>query len=200
MKKIIKFLSLSILVSILSINLFANNHELVNIHDIDKSIIIDLKYATKNNFLNKKIYNSNQARLRTEVAQALVKAQKEFQQHGFAIKIWDAYRPFTAQEAMWKIMPDSRYVSNPKMGGRHTRGTAVDITLVDLKTGHELTMPTGFDDFSKKAHRDYIQTNSKVKSNIKLLDSIMLKHGFIGLPTEWWHYDYHNWQQYPVIK
>ena len=130
----------------------------------------------------------------------LSKAQEEFKKHNVGLKVWDAYRPMSVQVAMWQIMPDERYVSDPAKGGRHTRGTAVDVTLVDLKTGKELAMPTKFDEFSEKAHRNYAYLDSKVKANVELLESIMHKHGFIGLPTEWWHFDYHNWQDLPVIS
>lgn len=173
--------------------------KLVDIKSINNTIIIDLKYATTDNFLNKKIYQNNTAYLVPVVAKQLSKAQVQFNQHGVSIKVWDAYRPFAAQEAMWKIMPDPRYVSNPKMGGRHTRGTAVDLTLVDLKTGKELKMPTEFDNFTKKAHSQKQYSDPEVDKNIRLLDSIMSKHGFVGLATEWWHYDFHSWETYPVI-
>jgi D-alanyl-D-alanine dipeptidase len=172
---------------------------LVDILDLDPSIIIDLKYATNENFLGKTIYPNKIARLTPVVAKALVQAQAEFKTYGVAIKIWDAHRPLHVQQMMWDILPDERYVANPKSGGRHTRGTAVDLTLVDLKTGLELTMPTEFDNFSEKAHRDQKYTDANIKANMLLLDKIMHKYGFTGLATEWWHYDYQNWQNFPVI-
>lgn len=199
------FLIFSIAVLILlylymnSYNYYDNQNQLIDITSIDSSIKVDLKYATKDNFLGRPVYSDNTAKLLPLVATKLIAAQKEFNKHGVGIKIWDAYRPLYIQQIMWDILPDERYIANPKVGGRHTRGTTVDITLVNLQTGEELLMPTKFDNFSEKAHRNYQYTNPKIKSNMKLLDSIMQQHGFIGLPTEWWHYDLQNWQQYPVI-
>ncbi|MBP9723002.1 MAG: M15 family metallopeptidase [Gammaproteobacteria bacterium] len=177
----------------------SKNSGLVNILDINNNIIIDLKYATKDNFLHKNIYQSTEAKLLKDVADALDKAQEEFKTHGVGLKVWDAYRPLEAQKAMWATLPDERYVANPAMGGRHTRGTAVDVTLIDLATNQELAMPTEFDNFTEKAHREYSYLDSKIKANVELLESIMHKHGFIGLPTEWWHFDYHDWESRPVI-
>lgn len=179
-----------------------NSTDLILITDIDSSIIIDLKYATEDNFLGKRVYNSDsfKARLLPVVAEHLRAAQKEFKQYGVSLKVWDAFRPLVAQQQMWDILPDARYVSDPAFGGRHTRGAAVDVTLVDIETGQELAMPTKFDDFSVKAHRDYTKLDNKTKKNVTLLEKIMIKHGFVGLRTEWWHFDIINWQDFPVIK
>lgn len=177
----------------------SKNSSLVDLSSIDNTIILDIKYATDDNFLHRKVYPNAHAELLHDVAVELSKVQQELKSHGLGLKVWDAYRPLDTQVAMWEILPDDRYVSNPAKGGRHTRGTAVDVTLVDLATGHELEMPTKFDDFSEKAHRNYQYLDSKIKSNVMLLQSIMEKHGFIGLPTEWWHFDYHDWEERPVV-
>lgn len=177
-----------------------STHELIDISQVDKSIVIDLRYATSDNFLKHKLYSDNTARLLPHVAHALAKAQQEFLAHGVSIKVWDAYRPIRIQEIMWNKLPDERYVSNPAKGGRHTRGTAVDITLVDVVTGQELKMPTEFDNFTALAHRGINYNDPEVRNNFSLLDSIMTKHGFIGLRTEWWHYDFHDWEKFPVIR
>jgi len=96
------------------------------------------------------------------------------------------------------LVPDERYVSDPRKGGRHTRGTAVDLTLV-TKDGQELPMPSAFDDFSEKAHRNYMGATPEEIGNRELLQTVMEKHGFIGLPTEWWHFDLVGWENYPPI-
>jgi D-alanyl-D-alanine dipeptidase len=98
---------------------------------------------------------------------------------------------------MWQIVPDERYVGNPARGSRHNRGAAVDLTLVD-RSGKELTMPTTFDDFTERASRSYEDLPADVIKNRQTLEAAMVKAGFIPLPTEWWHFDGKNWQQYPV--
>jgi D-alanyl-D-alanine dipeptidase len=185
--------------------LFANGYSLsvpsvlVPIQKINPSIKTEIVYATTRNFTGKIIYKNSECFMRKEVAQALNAVQKELVCKGLGLKIWDAYRPLSAQWKLWEICPDEKYVSDPRKGGRHTRGTAVDVTLVDLKTGKELEMPTGFDDFSEKAWSDYAGASPEAIKNRTLLQAVMEKHGFTGLATEWWHFDYKNWQDYPVL-
>ncbi len=172
---------------------------LVDIKSIDDTIALEMKYATADNFLHKKVYDFADGKLLKDVAAELSKAQQEFKKHNVGLKVWDAYRPLYVQKIMWEIMPDERYVADPAKGGRHTRGTAVDVTLIDLKTGKDIAMPTKFDEFIEQAHRSYRHPDAQIRANAALLESIMSKHGFIGLPTEWWHFDYQNWQNQPVI-
>jgi D-alanyl-D-alanine dipeptidase len=98
---------------------------------------------------------------------------------------------------MWKQVPDERYVANPEKGSRHNRGAAVDVTLAD-SDGKLLLMPTGYDDFSERAHRDCAEVDEIAAANAKFLEKEMQSEGFIGLPTEWWHFDYKGWENYPV--
>lgn len=99
---------------------------------------------------------------------------------------------------MWQVKPDSRYVANPTNGSRHNRGAAVDLTLVD-RNGKELEMPTGFDDFTVKAHRNYTGASAQAKKNRKVLEDAMKKYGFIPLPTEWWHFDAPGWDKFVIL-
>jgi D-alanyl-D-alanine dipeptidase len=99
---------------------------------------------------------------------------------------------------MWEIIPDERYVANPQKGSRHNRGCAVDLTLID-STGKELDMGTPYDDFSEKSHIDFFQLPDTVINNRKLLQEVIIKFGFIPLKTEWWHFDYKDWEKYPVL-
>jgi D-alanyl-D-alanine dipeptidase len=117
---------------------------------------------------------------------------------GLGLKIWDGYRPIAVQWKFWELMPDERYVSDPRKGGRHTRGTAVDLTLV-TKNGQELLMPTAFDDFSGKASCDYMDAPVEAIKNRDLLRKIMEKHGFVGLVNLWWHFDLIGWRNHPPI-
>ena len=114
------------------------------------------------------------------------------------MKVFDAYRPFAAQQALWEAVSDSRYVADPKQGGRHTRGTAVDLTLVDA-LGQELEMPSGFDEMNCKAHRDYQGACVEALNNRKTLERAMQKQGFVPFATEWWHFDLQGWETYPPI-
>lgn len=174
------------------------NSELVNIQDFIPTIQIDLKYATEDNFTKQVVYNFSDCLLIKEAALKLQKVQAELEVVGLGLKVWDGFRPVSAQWKFWELVPDERYVSDPRKGGRHTRGTAIDLTLI-TKEGQELLMPSEFDDFSEKAHRDYMNTSPEAVKNRKFLQDVMEKHGFVGLPTEWWHFDLIGWQNYPPI-
>ncbi|OQA14816.1 MAG: D-alanyl-D-alanine dipeptidase [bacterium ADurb.Bin363] len=132
------------------------------------------------------------------MAKKLLKVQKKLKKIGLGLKIWDAYRPLSVQYKFWELVPDLRYVADPKVGSNHNRGAAVDVTLVDSK-GKELPMPTEFDDFTEKAGRNYNKLPKEVIKNRKLLEDYMVSEGFLPLPTEWWHFDYKNIKDYPVL-
>jgi D-alanyl-D-alanine dipeptidase len=160
-----------------------------------------LIYATSHNFTKHTIYPiCAKIYLDEMVAQALSNVQHDLEKNGLGLLVWDAYRPLSAQEIMWKLIPDERYVANPAKGGRHSRGTAVDVTLVDIKTGKQLVMPTDFDDFSSKAWRTNTTCSKVAQRNRNLLERVMYKHGFVGLSTEWWHFDYKDWQLYDPLN
>lgn len=173
---------------------------LVDLREKDDRFRLDLRYATTNNFTGKRLYPVNKsAWLVSKAADALGRVQQDLERQGLGLKIFDAYRPYHVQERMWDLIRDERYVSNPaKNAGRHTRGTAVDVTLVD-RTGRELEMPTAFDDFSERAHRDSKGISPRAKRNSQLLESAMVRHGFIPYPYEWWHFDFRGWENYPPL-
>lgn len=175
---------------------------LVSIVAVNPNIRLDIRYATKNNFTHEVVYKKAVAYVLKAVADKLDAVQRELEKQGLGLKVFDAYRPMQAQEKFWQVLPDERYVLNPKNGGgRHTRGTAVDVTLVDLKTGHELEMPTPFDEFSERAHGDYTTGLSAAAiRNRALLRDVMATHGFLAESAEWWHFDLDGWQQYPVLS
>lgn len=179
---------------------------LVNLKHFIPSVVIDLKYATDDNFTHEVVYNSAEAYLEEKTATALAHAQLDLAQYNLAIKVWDAYRPLSAQRKFWELVPNEDYVANPEKGSRHNRGCAVDITLIDLATGQELIMPTEFDNFTQKAHRDCYEVSAQAIINRRVLESVMTYYGFVGLPTEWWHFDYVGkdlnnpyWQTCPVL-
>jgi zinc D-Ala-D-Ala dipeptidase len=175
---------------------------LLDISQVIPNIVLDVRYATSNNFLGFAVYAKPVCYLHKKAADALIQVQKELSSIGLGLKIFDGYRPLSVQQAMWDAVQDERYVSNPaKNKGRHTRGTAVDLTLVD-REGNELQMPTPFDDFTEKAHSDYPDLPKKVLQNRALLAKVMKRHGFQQLPTEWWHFDLEGWQddtQFPPL-
>ncbi len=172
--------------------------DLVDITKIDSTIIVDLKYATADNFLGDTLYSANICLLRKEVAERLIKVHQYLKKQRLGLKIWDGYRLLSVQKRMWDILPNSNYVANPKTGSNHNRGAAVDVTLVDAK-GNELEMPTGFDDFSDKAGSDYAEVSAAALKNRMLLQNAMYRFGFKSIKSEWWHFNDKNIKKYPVL-
>lgn len=161
-------------------------------------IVIELKYASADNFTGQIIYTFTHCLLHLDAIERLRKVQAVLQKQGLGLKIWDGFRPLTAQKKLWEIIPDEKYVANPAKGGRHTRGTAVDCTLVDQQ-GKELPMPSAFDDFSEKAHSSYRKGSPESLKNRDLLRRVMEENGFVGYENEWWHFDLQDWQNYPAL-
>lgn len=162
---------------------------LVDVLDIDASIVVDLRYATENNFTKKKVYpDESRAILRLETALKLKAANEIFEKDGYHIKIWDGYRPKSVQEIFWALVPDPQYVADPSVGSNHNRGSAVDITLVDAE-GNELEMPTDFDDFTEKASTGYAGNSPEAQKNMEYLIRVMNSCGFVGNRYEWWHWN-----------
>ncbi len=170
----------------------------VELQEAIPGIIIDLKYAGPDNVFGEVLYTGNACLIRTEVANALLRVQNKLRERGLQLVVWDAFRPIAVQRKMWQKVPDERYVANPEKGSRHNRGAAVDVTLAD-STGNRLLMPTAYDDFSEKAHRDYRDGTAAAAGNALLLEKLMTSEGFLPLPTEWWHFDYEGWEQYPIV-
>ena len=172
--------------------------DIVDLKKVNPRIIIDMKYATEDNFTKKRLYDSNTCFLRKSTAAKLDAVQKELETMNLALKVWDCYRPLAIQQTLWTILPDERYVANPKTGSRHNRAAAVDVTLVDSE-GKEIQMPTVFDDFSPRAHHRYQDLPDRAIRNRELLKGLMEKAGFTPLADEWWHYDDEKWVQYDIM-
>lgn len=164
--------------------------ELINLGKKIPSIVLDIKYATPNNFTKQVIYKEAKAFARKPVGEALDEAQKEFLKLGYSIKVFDAYRPYTATVKFFEIIGDTRYVASPKTGSRHNKGCAIDLTLVDLKTNKELTMPTEYDSFRKEAWAEAPVSDPEILKNRKILIQVLTNHGFRVNKTEWWHFDF----------
>ena len=171
--------------------------KMVNFAKLDPHIILDMRYATKNNFTHQRVYPVARCLLRPSVAKKLLGAAKDFESRGLRLVIFDCYRPLSIQKKFWALVPDERYVANPAKGSRHNRGAAVDVSLAD-SSGKELVMPSGFDDFSKRAHRNWKGSSPAARRDMKLLEAVMERHGLVGLPTEWWHFDAKGWKRFPI--
>lgn len=180
----------------------ADKDRLVELVKRDPEIRLDMRYATANNFTGTVLYDQARAFMVGEAAEALFRAHERARQDGFGFTIFDAYRPWRVTKKLWDatpVGPKKNYVANPKRGSRHNRGCAVDMTMHDLATGALVEMPSGFDDFSEKAHRAYDDDSKAAAANAKRLESYMYAEGFIGMSNEWWHFDHQNWQQHPVM-
>ncbi|BCL39566.1 D-alanyl-D-alanine dipeptidase [Nostoc sp. MS1] len=172
--------------------------QLVDIQTVNKDIVIDIRYATTNNFLKQKVYPEARCVLRYGVAKKLSQIQQDLSRKQLGLKVYDCYRPLSVQKLMWRVIPDERYVANPAQGSRHNRGAAVDLTLID-NNGKELEMPSKFDSFTPASHRNYNGGSAQARKNRQLLEDTMQKQGFSGLSTEWWHFDASDWQNFPVM-
>lgn len=161
------------------------------------SLRLDLRYATNNNFTHETIYPAARCLLRRAVVERLARVQAELRRTHHGLALLDCYRPLAVQERFWKLVPDERYVADPRKGSRHNRGAAVDVTLVDA-AGHELDLGTAFDDFSPRAHRDTRAIAEAARANRAILDGAMLHAGFLPFASEWWHFDAPDWETFPL--
>lgn len=172
---------------------------LVDISTKADGLGIDLRYTTADNYFKTAFYPKHaRALLRPATAAKLALVQAELRSQGLNLKIWDAYRPLAVQRAMWKTLPDARFVADPAKGGRHNRGAAVDATLVDSR-GVELPMPTAHDDFSEKAGAHFKLVPPEIFKNREKLQQVMTKHGFTVFESEWWHFDDADWERYEAL-
>jgi D-alanyl-D-alanine dipeptidase len=175
-----------------------SNQALVELDKFIPGIVLDIRYATSDNLLHRPVYKIAQAFLRLPAAEALKAVADELHSMGYGLKIYDGYRPYRVTVAFYESYRDTTFVASPYTGSRHNRGCAVDLTLIDLRTGKELSMPTPFDSFDKKAAAAYADLPSDILKNRALLQRVMLRHRFLLLPSEWWHFDFAGWQKYPV--
>ena len=168
---------------------------LVELKSLDSTLLVDLRYATANNFTGAKLpgYEANRAYLRREAALALVRVQQSLRSRGLGLKIFDAYRPVRATEEMvrWTervhrpdLITDGYIASR----SRHNLGVAVDLTLIDLKTAAEVEMGTAFDTFSAAAHT--ANASGRAAENRQLLKESMQAGGFTPYSEEWWHFSF----------
>lgn len=175
------------------------DNELVNLEKFIPGLVMEIRYATTNNFTGKKIYNLPRAYARRPVAESLKKIQADLKKQGLGLKIFDGYRPYSATVMFYETYRDTTYVASPYKGSRHNRGCAMDLTIIDLKTGKELPMPTEYDSFKKEAWPTTPVADPVIRKNRQTLIDAMEKHGFKVNASEWWHFDFVGWQKFAVM-
>ena len=175
---------------------------LIELTNLDPTIRLDIRYATTNNFTGRQLYSQPRAFLVAPAAQALLAAHRTAQAAGYGLTIYDAYRPWRVTKALWDATPPGpqrNYVANPKRGSKHNRGCAVDLTLHHLADGAEVAMPSGYDEFTLRAHRNFLDAPAEALKHRDLLERVMEDAGFRGASNEWWHFDFVGWENYPVL-
>jgi len=173
-------------------------HNLIKVNENNLDVLIDLRYSSNNNFTKKKVFFSNSCYLHEIAFEHLCKAIEISKKIGLKIKIFDAYRPVYVQKKLWEFLPNPEFIAPPKKGSPHSRGVAVDITLVDIN-GNELDMGTEFDEFSKLSYHGNLNISETSYQNRLLLLGIMIDSGWDFFRNEWWHYQLFNSKTYPII-
>ena len=176
--------------------------DLVELQDIEPGIKYDIRYASENNFMEAVFYESAHAFMQRPAAEAVARAHRALTEHGYGLLIHDAYRPWHVTKMFWDATPEEQktFVANPASGSRHNRGAAVDLTLYDLETGEPVTMPSGYDEFTERAAADYPGGTEQQRQLRKLLREAMEAEGFQVYSAEWWHFDYKDWPDYPILN
>ena len=176
--------------------------ELVELISLDPAIHLDIRYATSNDFLGTPVYTQARAFLQRPAAEALVRGLHRLQPHGYGLLIHDAYRPWYVTKIFWDATPPEGkiFVADPAQGSRHNRGCAVDLTLYDLQTGKPIEMPGTYDEMSERSFPNYLGGTSLQRWHRDLLRWAMESEGFIVYEHEWWHFDYKDWHEYPILN
>lgn len=169
---------------------------------LDSTIKLDIRYATPNNFMKRKMYTQARAFLQRPAANALVQANRALRSEGYGVLVFDGYRPWAVTKKFWDETPPAKrkYVANPRRGSTHNRGCAVDLSLYDLATGKEVDMPSPYDDFTNKAAADYEGGTAAQQRTRRILRAAMEDAGFKVNPDEWWHFDYKDWRKYRILN
>jgi len=176
--------------------------DLVELVNLEATIKLDIRYATTNNFLSTPVYTQARAFLQRPAAEALLRAHRELKAQGYGLIIHDGYRPWYVTKIFWDATPNDKkiFVADPAAGSKHNRGCAVDLSLYDLKTGKEVKMPSGYDEMTDRAFADYAGGTADERARRALLRQAMEKQDFKVNPKEWWHFDYKDWNQYPILN
>jgi D-alanyl-D-alanine dipeptidase len=175
--------------------------DLVELVALDSTIRLDIRYARADNFTGRPVYPEARAFLQRPAAEALVRVQRALKDEGYGLVVFDGYRPWAVTKLFWDITPAEKknFVADPAVGSKHNRGCAVDLSLIDLKTGGEVEMPSDFDEMSERAAAAYPGGTPEQRERRDLLRRAMEKEGFEVYPDEWWHFDYKDWRQYRIL-
>ncbi len=173
--------------------------ELVDIKAAIPSVVLDIKYATTDNFMKEVMYKEARAFARKPVVDQLIKIQAELKKNGYGLKIYDGYRPYAVTISFYEKASDKNFVANPKNGSKHNRGCAVDLSIIDLETGIDVPMPTLYDSFEAAAAANYNDLPAQVIKNRDYLIRTMEANGFRVLHNEWWHFDFVGWEKFDLV-
>jgi CubicO group peptidase (beta-lactamase class C family)/D-alanyl-D-alanine dipeptidase len=176
--------------------------DLIELAKLDPGIKLDIRYATTNNFLGTAVYSQARAFLQRPAAEALLRAHKKLIGMGYGLLIHDAYRPWYVTKVFWDATPDDKkiFVADPRQGSRHNRGCAVDLSLYELSSGKPVEMVGVYDEMSERSYAGYPGGTSLQRWHRELLRRVMENEGFLVYPFEWWHFDYGDWQKYPILN
>ena len=175
--------------------------DLVEVDRLDPTLRLDIRYATADNFVGRQVYPEARAFLQRPAAEALLRVQQALRPEGVGLVVYDAYRPWSVTKLFWELTPKEKhdFVADPRKGSRHNRGCSVDVGLVDLATGRQIPMPSGYDEMNERAHPDYPGGPEEARRWRDWLRAAMEAEGFEVYPYEWWHYDYKDWARYPIL-
>jgi D-alanyl-D-alanine dipeptidase len=175
--------------------------DLVELVTLDPTIKLDIRYAGTNNFIGKPVYKEARAFLQRPAAESLVAAHRELAPHGYGLLIHDGYRPWAVTKLFWELTPPAlrEFVADPATGSKHNRGAAVDLTMYDRGLGTAVEMPSGYDEMTRRAYPEYRGGPPEARARRDLLRAVMEHHGFTVEPNEWWHFNYKDWREYPIL-
>lgn len=173
---------------------------MIELNKLDATIKLDIRYATDNNFVGKKVYPEARAFLQRPAAEAVVRVHKKLAADGLGLVIYDGYRPWAITKLFWEVTPEDKrkFVANPERGSKHNRGCAVDLSIFDLKSGKPIPMPSDYDEFTERASPEYAGGTEEERRNRDLLRRLMEAEGFTVNANEWWHFDYKDWESYAI--
>ncbi len=175
--------------------------DLVELVTLDRTIKLDVRYATAENLVGRPVYSQAKAFLQRPAAEALMRVHRALKGQGYGLLVFDGYRPWSVTKIFWEATPPEKrtFVANPAIGSKHNRGCAVDLSLFDLKTGREVEMPSAYDEMTERSHPHYQGGTPEQRARRDLLRKAMESEGFTVYPNEWWHFDYKAWHRYPIL-
>lgn len=176
--------------------------DLVELKKLDRTIRLDIRYAASNNFLGRPVYKEARAFLQRPAAEALARVNRSLRKKGYGLVVFDGYRPWAVTKIFWDATPEDKkeFVADPAKGSRHNRGCAVDLSIFDLKTKKLVEMPGEYDEMTERSHINYQGGSAESRRLRDMLRAAMEAEGFLVYEPEWWHYDYKDWKEYPVLN